>query len=85
MTTESALTFNLAIHRQFCADVEYFNSIWDQVSKEHPDSYIAVYGGRVVAAHEALKDLLAQMDREGAPRNFTVVRYASSKSELWIL
>ena len=85
MTAESALTFNPAIHRQFCDDVEYFNSIWDQVSKEHPDSYIAVYRGRVVAVHEVLNDLLAQMDREGVPRNFTVVRYASSKPELWIL
>lgn len=85
MTMQNTPGPDLAIHRQFCDDVEYFNSIWDQVSKEYPDSYIAVYGGRVVAAHEALNDLLAQMDREGVPRNFTVVRYASSKSELWIL
>ena len=85
MTTESIPAPDLAAFRQFCADVEYLDSHWDRVAETYPDSYIAVYGGRIVAAHEALKDLLAQMDREGAPRNFTVVRYASSKSELWIL
>ena len=85
MTTEGISAPDLAAFRQFCDDVGYFNLVWDEVSKEHPDSYIAVYRGRVVAVHEVLNDLLGQLDREGVPKNFTVVRYASSKSELWIL
>ena len=85
MTTQSISAADLEAFRQFCDDVEYLNSIWEQVCEEHPDCYIAVYGGRIVAVHKVLNDLLAQLDSEGVPRNFTVLRYISSKPELWIL
>ena len=44
MATHSISAADLEAFRRFCDDVEYFNSIWDEVCEEHPDSYVAVYG-----------------------------------------
>ena len=85
MTTHSISAADLEAFRRFCDDVDYFNSIWDQVSEEHPDSYVAVYGGRVVAVRKALNDLIAELEHQGVPRNSAVVRYYSSEPALWIL
>lgn len=85
MAIQSVTGFDLAAHRQFCDDVDYLNSIWDWVLEEYPDNHIAAYGGRIVAVSKTQGGILAELKRQGIPQNFTVHRYASSKSEIWIL
>ena len=85
MAMQSVTGFDPAVHQQFCDDVDYLNSIWDWALKEYPDKHIAAYGGRIVAVCETLDGVLAELKRQGIPQNFTVHRYASSKSEIWIL
>ena len=66
MTTESIPSFDLATHTQFREDGDYLSSIWPQVRKKYPDSYVAVYKGTIVATHKTLKGVLKEMDNKGS-------------------
>ena len=71
--------------QQFCEDSDYLNSIWPQVRKEYPDRFVAVYKGEIVAEHETLDGVLAEMDGKGVPKNHAVLRYVSNKPRRRIL
>ena len=85
MTAESIPSFDLATHLQFREDGNYLSSIWPQVRKKYPDSYVAVYKGAIVATHKTLKGVLKEMDNKSVPKNHAVLRYASKKPRRLIL
>ena len=84
-TAESAPAPDLEAHLQFCKDVDYFNSVWPAVRSQHPDRYVAVYKGRVVANHRTLSGVLEAMDADGIPKHQAVLRYIASKPRKMIL
>ena len=85
MTTESIPSFDMATHTQFREDGDYLNSIWPQMRKKYPDSYVAAYKGAIVATHKTLKGVLKEMDDKSVPKNHAVLRYASKKPRRLIL
>lgn len=70
---------------QFGRDVDYFNSIWQQVKKDYPEQYVAVYRGEIVATHAKLKKLLAVLEGKGVSGKHAVVRFVRSKNRPLIL
>ena len=85
MTTKGAPDMDWSTFRQFCEDSSYLTSIWPQVRKEHPDHFVAVYEGEIVAANKTLKGVLTEMDGKGIPKNHAVLRYVSKKPRRMIL
>ena len=70
---------------QYCEDSDYLNSILPQMRKEHPDQFVAVYKGEIVATHKTLKGVIAAMDAKGVPKNHSALRYVSKKPRRMIL
>ena len=52
---------------QFRRDCDYLYSIYDRMLEEHPDEFVAVYHGKVVAAHKTLEGVFAEIRRQGIP------------------
>ena len=85
MTTTSAPSPDRGARLQFREDVDYFNTVWPAVRREHPDRYVAVYKGRVVANHKTLRGVLEAMDAKGVPKHRAVLRYVARKPRKMIL
>ena len=59
---------------QFAQDDRYFDSIYDRMLGEHPNEFVAVYRGKVVAAHETYAGIVAEIERQGIPVDRAVIR-----------
>ncbi len=85
MTTERVPGPDLTEHLQFCADVDFLESDWDQMVEDYPDCFIAVYHGDVVATGSILADVLAELDQLNVPRRLAAIEYAASNPKRMIL
>ena len=72
-------------HKQFCADVEYLDSHWEELRAAHPNCYIIVYQGQVVGTGPNLRKLAKALDKQGIPTNTIAVRFAADPPRKLIL
>ena len=59
-------------------DSDYFYSIYDRMLEEHPDEFVAVYHGKVVAAHKTLEGAFAEIRRQGIPPGRVVLEFVET-------
>ncbi len=68
-----------------------FEALWqslqarkEELTKQYPNKWIALYGDKIVVAstHE---ELLVREDEAGFRRGHTVVDYLSTEPEIWVL
>ncbi|MDE2836664.1 MAG: hypothetical protein OXL97_04050 [Chloroflexota bacterium] len=70
---------------QFSHDCEYLSSITEQMRKEHPDSWVVVYKGKVVGTGPVLEEVLQSAAARGVPRNLVAARYITKEPMRLIL
>ncbi|MDE2765811.1 MAG: DUF5678 domain-containing protein, partial [Chloroflexota bacterium] len=63
-----------ALLAQANRDADYFDSIYEQVLEEHPDEFVAVYHGKVVAAHKTYEGVVAEIKRQGIRVDLAIIR-----------
>jgi len=71
--------------RRFTSDAEYFESHREQLRKQYPDQWVAVYDHQVVGASKDIKRLVRQLERKGIPRGRAFVEYTTEREDLLIL
>ncbi|MDE2836517.1 MAG: DUF5678 domain-containing protein [Chloroflexota bacterium] len=72
-------------HLRFCADSEYFNSIWPDVRRKYPDKYVALFRREVVASNAKLERVLEELRDQDLPANHIVIRFVSRNPRRMIL
>ncbi|MDE2837119.1 MAG: hypothetical protein OXL97_06360 [Chloroflexota bacterium] len=86
MVTEGVTFPNPEVSRRFVGDVRYFNDHEAELLKEHPDCWVALFDRKVAAFGPDLDNVLLQLSQLGiTPVEGPVIRYLSTKPNLWIL
>ncbi len=66
-------------YKQFIKDDQYFKAHWEELKAKYPDSYVAVFKGRVRAASPDREVVLDRLQRKGIPPQNTAIHYVSEK------
>ena len=64
---------------------DLFDSRRDELTAQYPDQFVAMAADDTIIASATLDGLFAEIDRRGIEREPCVVKYLSSKPEIWIL
>ena len=72
-------------HDRYRADALFFEAHREELLRQHPEHWVAVYDQRVVGTARELLQLLEQLDRLGLPRGRVFVEFVSAKDDLLIL
>ncbi len=70
---------------RFTSDAQYFDQHRQELMRQYPDRWVAIYDQEVVGAARDLKRLIAQLERKGIPRGRAFVDHASEREDLLIL
>lgn len=70
---------------QFSRDSRYLASIRSELREQHPDCWVAVYGGEVVAAGPVLSEVLSKVVDQGIPRGNVALEYISKEPMMLIV
>jgi hypothetical protein len=69
---------------RFQDDMAYFDGHRDELVRQHPEKWVAIYQGQLVGAAKALPSLIAQLERKGL-RGRAFVDFVSERQDLLIL
>ncbi len=67
------------------ADALYFEAHRQELLRQYPEQWVAVYDRQVVATASEIPELREQLDQQGFPRGEVFVEYVSTKDDLLIL
>ncbi len=67
------------------ADALYLAGHREELLRQYPDRWVAIYDLRVVADAKHLSRLIKQLDRRGFPRGDVVVEYLATDEPLLIV
>jgi hypothetical protein len=70
---------------RYRADALYFEENREELVRQYPDRWIAIYGQRVVGTAKRLPVLVKQLERRGFPRGRVYIERASTKDDMLIL
>lgn len=70
---------------QYRQDALYVRDHRAELLAQHPDRWIAVYGGEVVATSRSLPQLLKRLDAKGLSRGQVVTEYLATREDVLIL
>jgi hypothetical protein len=70
---------------QYRQDALYFERHRADLLAQHPDRWVAVYGGVVVATDRSLPRLLKRLDAKGLPRGQVFIEYLATHEDVLIL
>lgn len=71
--------------KRYHDDALYFEERRQELTKQYPDQWIAVYNKQVVGTSKDPKRLLAQLKRKGIPPNQVFLEHLSTKEDILIL
>jgi hypothetical protein len=66
--------------KEFKADKQYLSENYDKLKSEHPDEFVVIHKGQVVASGVALEEVFSEARKEiGDKLNDSVVEYLSTR------
>jgi ABC-type antimicrobial peptide transport system ATPase subunit len=66
--------------KEFKADKQYLNEHYEALKSEHPDEFVVIHKGQVIASGVALEEVLSDARKEiGEKLNDSVVEYLSTR------
>jgi len=71
--------------RQFRRDNEYYEAHYEGFVKSYPDQWVAIFDQQVVGAGPDPDRLIHDLKEKGVPIGMVVVKYLTTKDEVWIL
>lgn len=71
--------------REFADAARLLSSDHPRLIDEHPLQWVGVYQGRVAATGKTLKSLVTQLDRDGVPKERTIIRFIDKEQRTLIL
>jgi hypothetical protein len=66
-------------------DNEWLQSHFEKVQKEHPNKFVAVSRGRVIAAGDAAEDVIKKAEEKGINSATTLIEFIPEKGLILIL
>jgi hypothetical protein len=71
--------------QQFSKDARKLSAQHQELTKQYPDEYVAMYRGKIAAHGPDLPAVLEELDRKGVPRGRTAVRFLATANLTFIL
>ena len=70
---------------RFNADGDYLQEHREELLREHPDRWVAVYNQQVVAVAKGIKALIKQLERKGVKPGRAYCKYLTENEPILIL
>jgi len=70
---------------RFTQDILYFDRQREELLRQYPDRWVAVYQQRVVGTAKALKQLVRQLERKGIPAGRAFCEYLTDEETVLIV
>jgi hypothetical protein len=70
---------------RFTQDMLYFDQHRDELLRQYPDRWVAVYHQQVIGAAKDLKRLVRQLERKGIPAGRAFCEYLTDEETLLIV
>jgi hypothetical protein len=71
--------------REFRRAARSLSDQYPQLVDRYPDQWVAIFNGKVRAHGQSFQDVMEQIEREGLPRERTVVRFMDKSDRAMIL
>ena len=70
---------------RFQRDVDYFESHYEQLLREHPEQWVAIFNQAVVGTDSDFDALLETLDQAGIPIESALIERVTSEEDILIL
>lgn len=70
---------------RYSQDAKFFEAHREDILREHPDEWVAIFDEKIVGASANFNELLDQLQGKGFAAEETFIEYATSRDELLIL
>ena len=70
---------------RFTADAIWVDDHREELLKQYPDQWIAVYNQQVVGSAAEIEELVEQLERDGFPPNHIFTEYLTDEEDILIL
>jgi len=70
---------------RFTEDMLYFDQHRQELLRQYPEQWVAIYHQQVVGTDKSLKRLVRQLERKGIPTGRAFVEYNTEQEDLLIL
>ena len=70
---------------RFRKDASYYEEHREELLKEYPDRWVAIYNEQFVGTAKDLNRLITQLQKKGIPQGRAFVEYVTEKEDLLIL
>ena len=70
---------------RFQRDVDYFESHYEQLLREHPEQWVAIFNQAVVGTDSDFDALLEALDQAGIPIERALIERVTSQEDILIL
>jgi len=71
--------------QRFRKDIEYYEANQEEILRQHPNRWVAVFNQEVVGTAPHLDDLLGQLHDQKLPVGQVFIEYAKPEEEILIL
>lgn len=71
--------------KRFRGDGEYYEAHQEELVKNHPEQWVAIFNRQVVGVNSDYSRLLEILEQKGVPSEHTFIEYATTKDEIFIL
>ena len=69
----------------FRRDIDYYEAHQEELLKQYPEQWVAVFNEQVVGASADYERLLDELQEKGVPLGSVYIQLATEKDEVWIL
>ena len=68
----------------FRKDTKWYRDHYDELLKQYPDHWVAVYNEELVVASLDQDELFAELKKKGPKATKAYIQFLSTKDEMWI-
>ena len=69
---------------EFRKDTEWYQNHYEELLKQYPDHWVAIYDEKLVAASPDQDAMFAELKKKGVKATKAYLKYLSTTEEIWI-